>query len=86
MMDNDKICPNCDATFSSLSTRNRHVTRGVCEKSGSRSQSTRNPKPPDLPSVVLKEDREGLLLGNNCFFSKYKSYSLVFNLYIGTTD
>ena len=79
-MDTDKICPNCEATFSTLSSRNRHVTKGVCGKSGVRSQSTRNPKPPDPPTVVLKEDHEGLLLGNTCFFSKYKSFSLVFYL------
>ena len=76
-MDPNKICPNpnCEKTFSSVGTRNRHVARGVCGKSGSGSQSTRNPKPPDPPTVVLKDDHEGLLLGNTCFFSKYDSFS-----------
>ena len=74
-MDTNKICPNCEATFSCLSARNRHISRRVCGKSGSGSHSTRNPKPPDPLTVVLKEDHEGLLLGNTCFFSKYKSFS-----------
>ena len=73
-MDTDKICPNCEATFSSLSCRNRHLTKRVCDKSGSSSKPTRKPQPPDPPSVLLKEDHEGLLLGNPCFFSRHNSF------------
>ena len=75
-METDKICPNCETTFSSVGTRNRHMARKVCEKPGSRSQSTRNPQPPDPPSVLLKEDHEGLLLGHTCPYSKYNFFLL----------
>ena len=64
----DKICPHCRKTFSSLSVRNRHLQRSVCQKPGS--------QPPELPAVLLNEDHEGLLVGHTCPYSKYNCYSL----------
>ena len=74
----DKVCPHCRKTFSTHSARNKHLQRNVCHKSVSRTPSSRNspPPPPDLPAILLKEDHEGLLMGHNCPYSKYKLFLL----------
>ena len=74
--DEDKICPHCRKTFSSHSARNKHLQKNVCIKSGSRTPgSTRKSQPPDLPpAILLKEDKEGLLMGHTCSYSKYKLF------------
>ena len=80
----DKIlCPHCKAPFSSVATRNRHVRGNVCGKGGSMAQarSIRKPRPPDPPSVLLRQDLEGLLVGHSCFYSKYNCFSKAFNVY-----
>ena len=77
-VDEDKICPHCRKTFSSQSARNKHQQNNVCNRSVSRTPvSSRNSPPPDLPpAILLKEDHEGLLMGHNCPYSKYKLFLL----------
>merc|ERR1711971_977327 len=77
--DEDKICPHCRKTFSSLSARNKHLWKNVCHNSVSRTPvSSRNPPPPALPpAILLKEDHEGLLMGHNCPYSKYRISQLL---------
>lgn len=74
--EDNKMCPHCRRTFSSLSARNKHQ-RNVCEAGSMTPVSTRKSRPPEVPAVLLKEDHEGLLLGHTCFFSIYRICELL---------